>query len=46
MVLGASVFADLGAQKRWWGELGWNHWVWGESTRKYDEPFISVGRRF
>jgi hypothetical protein len=46
MVLGASVFADLGAQKRWWGELGWNRWVWGESTRKYDEPFISVGRRF
>lgn len=27
-------------------ELGYNQWVWGESARRYDEPFLSVGYRF
>lgn len=27
-------------------ELGYNRWIWGESARRYNEPFLSVGRRF
>ena len=24
-------------------ELGYNQWVWGESARRYHEPFLSIG---
>lgn len=27
-------------------ELGYNQWIWGESARRYKEPFLSVGYRF
>lgn len=27
-------------------ELGYNHWLWGESARRYREPFLSIGQRF
>ena len=27
-------------------EAGYNQWVWGESARRYDEPYLSLGRRF
>lgn len=46
IVVGASLFRDFGAADRWWVEAGFNQWVWGRSTRKYEEPFVSVGRRF
>ena len=46
MVVGASLFRNLGEEERWWIEGGWNQWVWGRSARKYTEPFLSVGRRF
>lgn len=46
MVLGGGLFRDFGAQKKWWGEVGFNEWVWGRSARKYEEPFLAIGRRF
>jgi hypothetical protein len=27
-------------------ELGYNRWIWGESARRYNEPFLSIGKRF
>ena len=46
MVVGASLFRDFGAEKRWWAEAGYNQWIWGRSARKYEEPYLSLGRRF
>lgn len=46
MALGVSVFRDLGAARRWYGELGFNQWVWGRSARQYEEPYLTFGRRF
>lgn len=45
-VIGSSFFLNIGKQNLWWVEAGYNHWLWGRSTRKYDEPFFSLGRRF
>lgn len=42
---GVSLLIPLGSQ----GvgiEVGYNHWLWGESARRYREPFLSVGTRF
>ncbi|HEX5758004.1 MAG TPA: hypothetical protein VF121_02320 [Thermoanaerobaculia bacterium] len=46
MVLGAALFRSLGAQQRWWLEAGYNQWIWGRSSRKYEEPYLSLGRKF
>jgi hypothetical protein len=46
MVLGASLFRDFGEAKKWWAETGWNQFVWGRSTRQYEEPYVTLGRRF
>lgn len=27
-------------------ELGYNQWLWGESARRYREPYLSVGKTF
>ena len=27
-------------------EIGYNQWLWGESARRYREPYLSVGTRF
>lgn len=27
-------------------EVGYNQWLWGESARRYQEPYLSVGTRF
>jgi hypothetical protein len=27
-------------------EIGYNQWLWGESARRYREPYLSVGRTF
>jgi len=46
MVVGGSLFRNLGADDVWWLEVGWNQWVWGRSARKYEEPYLTIGRRF
>jgi len=46
MAVGASLFRDFGTDRKWWAEGGFNQWVWGRSARKYEEPYISIGRRF
>lgn len=46
MVLGGSIFYSFGAEEKWWVEGGWNTWIWGRSSRKYQEPFLTVGRKF
>lgn len=46
MVVGAALFRNLGERQRWWAEAGYNQWIWGRSSRKYEEPYLSVGRRF
>jgi len=46
MAVGVSLFRDLGARDRWYGEAGFNQWIWGRSARKYEEPFFVLGRRF
>jgi protein XagA len=46
MAVGVSLMRDFGREQRWWAEAGFNQWVWGRSARKYEEPFLAVGRRF
>lgn len=46
IAVGASLFRNFGASDRWWVEAGFNQWIWGRSARKYEEPYLSVGRRF
>ncbi len=46
MVLGGGFFRDFGAERKWWGEVGFNQWIWGRSARKYEEPYLAFGRRF
>lgn len=43
---GVGLIAPLGKSGRWSVEAGYNQWLWGESARQYDEPYLSVGRRF
>jgi hypothetical protein len=43
---GVGLILPLGPQSRWSAELGYNQWLWGESARRYKEPYLSVGRRF
>ena len=31
---------------RWDAEVGYNQWIWGESARRYEEPYLSINRRF
>jgi len=45
-VIGAALMFNVGQQRLWWVEGGFNHWLWGRSTRKYEEPYITLGRRF
>jgi len=45
-VIGASFMLTVGKERLWWVEAGYNHWLWGRSARKYEEPYISLGRRF
>lgn len=33
-------------QGRWAAEVGYNQWLWGESARQYEEPYLSINRRF
>jgi hypothetical protein len=44
--LGASLLLPVDRQSRWWIEGGYNVWVWGKSSRQYEEPFLSFGRSF
>lgn len=44
--VGVSVIVPLGLGSRYTLEAGYNRWVWGESARKYGEPFFSLGYRF
>ena len=46
MALGISLFRDFGERDRWYGEVGFNQWIWGRSARQYEEPYFTVGRRF
>lgn len=46
MVVGGSLLRDFGSSDQWWAEIGFNQWVWGRSARKYEEPYLAVGRRF
>ena len=36
----------FGKDDRWTVEAGYGIWVWGESARQYEEPFVSIGRTF
>jgi len=45
-VLTGAFFFNLGKSGMFWLEAGYNHWVWGESTRKYSEPYLTLGRRY
>jgi hypothetical protein len=45
-VITGGFFFNLGAAQLWYVEAGYNRWVWGESTRKYSEPYITLGRRY
>lgn len=44
--VGASFIVPLGSERSWTAETGYNLWVWGRSARQYEEPFLSLGRRF
>lgn len=30
----------------WAAEIGYGRWVWGRSARRYNEPYVSIGRSF
>lgn len=32
--------------RSWSLEAGYNQWLWGESARQYEEPYLSINRRF
>ena len=44
--LGVALFTPIGANRKWFAEVGYNQWVWGISARRYREPYLSVGRVF
>lgn len=44
--VGVSLLVPFGQDDRYVLEAGYNRWIWGESARKYSEPFASVGYRF
>lgn len=33
-------------RERWAAEVGYNKWLWGRSARQYEEPYLSINRRF
>jgi hypothetical protein len=41
---GLSLIVPLGP--RWTVEAGYNQWLAGRSARRYEEPFLSIGRKF
>jgi len=43
---GVSLIHPLGKEGRWTVEAGYNLWLWGKSARQYEEPFLSLNRRF
>jgi hypothetical protein len=43
--IGASLIAPIGNTPTTI-ELGYNHWIRGESARRYEEPYLSLGYRF
>jgi hypothetical protein len=40
---GVSLIVPYGS---WSLEAGYNQWLWGESARQYEEPYLSINRRF
>lgn len=44
--LGVSWLVPFGELGNYTVEIGFNKWVWGESARRYDEPFASLARSF
>lgn len=44
--LGVAWLVPVGPAREWLFELGYNQWVWGESARRYIEPYVSVARAF
>lgn len=43
--LGAAWMVPLG-RTRWTAEIGYGRWIWGRSARRYNEPYVAVGRSF
>lgn len=43
--VGASLIAPIGDTPTTI-EVGYNHWIRGESARRYEEPYLSLGYRF
>ncbi len=43
---GVAFIVPLSATKNWTAEIGYNQWLMGRSARQYEEPFLSIGRRF
>lgn len=46
VVGGIGFFRKLGRNDGWWVEVGFNQFLWGRSTRKYQEPYFTLGRSF
>ncbi len=44
--LGASWIVPFGSGRRWAAEIGFNRWVAGHSARRYNEPYLTLGRSF
>ena len=48
--VGVALYLPFGRARSdgggWGVEAGYNHWVWGRSARRYQEPYLSVGRSF
>jgi hypothetical protein len=46
MRAGVGLIVPFGEDRRWAAEVGYNQWLWGKSARQYQEPYLSVSRRF
>lgn len=44
--IGLALIFPLGRGTPWSVEGGYNHWHWGRSARRYQEPYLTLGFRF
>jgi hypothetical protein len=44
--VGVAFWMPFGSKDDWAVEAGFNQWVWGRSARRYQEPYLSLGRSF
>lgn len=44
--VGVALYLPFGREQGWGLEAGFNQWIWGRSARRYQEPYLSIGRSY